>query len=238
MEDLKRQVTDAMEAIGIVDLAEECQKLQKQTLEPDFWSDNLNAQAVTKKVADLQKRLDVWQSLEKACDDTLELVALGDKTMVDELQSQYDKLRQQFDKLAHELAYSGPYDKNSAILEIFAGAGGTDAQDWAEMLMRMYIRWAETHGAKVTIISKSDGDEAGIKSVTLEIDGHLMYGKLQGEHGVHRLVRLSPFNSDNLRQTSFAKVVVMPEIDTPEEAEELVADEQDKADVVKDEEKK
>jgi peptide chain release factor 2 len=102
-------------------------------------------------------------------------------------------------------------------MEIHAGAGGTDAQDWAELLLRMYVRWAEAHDAAVTIMTQSDGEEAGLKSVTLEIDGPLMYGKLKGEHGVHRLVRQSPFNADSLRQTSFAKVVVMPKIDTPDD---------------------
>jgi peptide chain release factor 2 len=118
------------------------------------------------------------------------------------------------------LRFSGPYDDHDVILSIYAGAGGTDAQDWAQMLLRMYTRWAENAGLKVKTIEQSAGEEAGLKSVTIEItDGDFLYGKLAGEHGVHRLVRLSPFNADHLRQTSFAKVEVLPLIDRPEEAD-------------------
>lgn len=217
LEDLSRKIAAAMDVIGIVRLVTEYEELHGQTLEPDFWADNLHAQAVVKKLSELEKRIDLWRRLEKACDDALELVAFGDDDIEDELEAQYLRIKGDFEQQAHELAYSGPYDNSDALLEIHAGAGGTDAQDWAQMLLRMYTRWAEAHDMQVTMITESAGEEAGIKSATLEIDGQLAYGKLKGEHGVHRLVRLSPFNSDNLRQTSFAKVVVMPKIDTPDE---------------------
>ena len=217
LEELRRKIAAAMDAIGIVDLITEYEELHGQTLDPQFWSDSQAAQAVSKKLSVLEKRIDLWRRLEKACDDTLELVAFGDEEMAADLEEQYRHLKKDFDEQAHELAYSGPHDRSDVIMDIYAGAGGTDAQDWADMLLRMYTRWAEAHDATATIIAKSDGEEAGIKSATIEIDGDLMYGKLKGEHGVHRLVRLSPFNADSLRQTSFAKVVVMPKVDTPDE---------------------
>lgn len=213
LEDLRQKISGAMDAIGIVQLVKEYEELHGQTLEPEFWSDSQAAQAVSKKLSSLEKRIDLWRRLEKACDDALELVAFGDDQMGDELRAQYQRLKRDFDEQAHELAYNGPHDRGDVIMDIYAGAGGTDAQDWADMLLRMYLRWAEAHDATATIIAKSDGEEAGIKSATIEIDGDLMYGKLKGEHGVHRLVRLSPFNSDSLRQTSFAKVVVMPKVE-------------------------
>jgi peptide chain release factor 2 len=217
LEELQKKIVQAMQAIGIVDLVREHEELQQKSLDPSFWADATHAQSVTKKLAVLEKRIDLWQRLEKAADDILEMIAFGDLEMEQELQLQYAKLRKEYEEQAHELAYNGPHDQSNVIMDIYAGAGGTDAQDWASMLLRMYSRWAEAHDADVTIIAQSDGEEAGIKSVTLEIDGDLMYGKLKGEHGVHRLVRLSPFNSDSLRQTSFAKVVIMPKIDQPDE---------------------
>lgn len=219
LEELRHKIAGSMDAIGIVQLVTEYQELHGQTLEPDFWNDVAKAQGVSKKLSSLDKRIQLWQRLEKACDDTLEMVAFGDSQMENELRAQYKKIRKDFDTQAHELTYSGPHDRSDVIVDIYAGAGGTDAQDWADMLLRMYTRWAESHDATATIIAKSDGEEAGIKSATIEIDGDLIYGKLKGEHGVHRLVRLSPFNADSLRQTSFAKVVVMPKVDTPDDVE-------------------
>lgn len=219
LEALRRQIGGAMEAIGIVQLIKEYEDLHEQTMDPEFWADSQAAQTVSKKLSALEKRIGLWQRLEKACDDALELVAFGDDQLQDDLEDQYLRLKKDFDEQAHELAYGGPHDRSDVIMEIYAGAGGTDAQDWADMLLRMYTRWAETHDMTATIIAKSDGEEAGIKSATIEIDGDLAYGKLKGEHGVHRLVRLSPFNADSLRQTSFAKVVIMPKIDAASEVE-------------------
>lgn len=224
LEELRHNIAGAMDAIGIVQLMQEYEELHGETLDPDFWADNARAQAISKKISALEKRIDLWRRLEKACDDALEMVAFGDNQLQADLSKQYQQMKQEFEEQAHELAYSGPHDRSDVIMDIYAGAGGTDAQDWADMLLRMYVRWAEAHDAVATIISKSDGEEAGIKSVTLEIDGQLIYGKLKGEHGVHRLVRLSPFNSDSLRQTSFAKVVIMPKVDQPED---VVIDDKD-----------
>ena len=148
------------------------------------------------------------------------LAELNDETLQSELKKQYDLLYKQFGVAKRELEFSGVYDEYDVIIRILAGAGGTDAQDWAGMLLRMYVRWAESHQLKASILEDSPGEEAGMKSVTLEISsGSYVYGKLRGEHGVHRLVRLSPFNADSLRQTSFARVEVMPKIDRQGEVE-------------------
>ena len=163
-----------------------------------------------KQQAKLQRRLAPWVELKKNCLDLVELAAMDDEAMQADLTQQLQELEAHFNAMKDELKLAGPYDDYDAIVAIHAGAGGTDAQDWAQMLLRMYVRWAEQSGMTVKTIDESAGDEAGIKSVTLEIEGSFAYGKLKGEHGVHRLVRLSPFNADNLRQTSFAKVDVLP----------------------------
>jgi peptide chain release factor 2 len=140
--------------------------------------------------------------------------------MIGELSVQTSELEKKFDELKKELRFQGPYDDHNVILSIYAGAGGTDAQDWAQMLLRMYVRWVDNQHLKAVTIDQSAGEEAGIKSVTIEISGgNFLYGKLAGEHGVHRLVRLSPFNANNLRQTSFAKVEILPVVDKPGEVE-------------------
>jgi peptide chain release factor 2 len=144
---------------------------------------------------------------------------LGDDSMVREFDEQLKAMELELSGLRKELLFSGPFDDHAAIVKISAGAGGTDAQDWTQMLERMYLRWAERADMKTEIIERSPGEEAGIKSTTFSVTGAYAYGKLQSEHGVHRLVRLSPFNADNLRQTSFAQVEVLPEIDTPDEVE-------------------
>ncbi|HEY5667947.1 MAG TPA: peptide chain release factor 2, partial [Candidatus Saccharimonadales bacterium] len=162
------------------------------------------------------KRIAPWQVLIKNIDELVELIGLQDASMEADLHEQLEQATEQFTTLKDELKLAGPYDDYDAIVSIYAGAGGTDAQDWAQMLLRMYVRWAEKNELDVTTIDEALGDEAGVKSVTLEISGPFAYGKLKGEHGVHRLVRLSPFNADNLRQTSFAKVDVLPKVDHPE----------------------
>lgn len=190
--------------------------LRTQSTRSDFWQDNQAAQATMKEVAKLEARIAPWQQLGDAIADCIDLYAMADETMRAELAEQLTGLEQQFGTLKGTLLLSGPYDEYDAILSIHAGAGGTDAQDWAQMLLRMYVRWAEKHHYHAVTDDFSAGDEAGLKSVTIEVTGDAVYGKLRGEHGVHRLVRLSPFNADSLRQTSFAKVEVMPKIDTPD----------------------
>jgi len=210
---LQSAITEAIKTLKISQAERELADLVEQSQAADFWTDQAKAQAAMKQQATLQTRIEPWRNLEKQVKEALELAEMDDKSVQAELKNQYVASQKTFDELKRELQFNGPYDSSNVILAIHAGAGGTDAQDWAQMLLRMYVRWAEQNKYKVETIEQSSGEEAGIKSVTIEIDGPFAYGKLQGEHGVHRLVRLSPFNSDNLRQTSFAKVEVLPKID-------------------------
>jgi peptide chain release factor 2 len=221
---LKKEVDTALERLHFADLVAQKASLDERSSAPDFWNDAQAAQEIAKQQAKLEKRITPWQGLSSSLDDVVELTGMGDDSMLADLQKQFDEVRLQFESLKDELKLAGPYDDYDAILSIHAGAGGTDAQDWAQMLLRMYVRWAEKSGLDVKTIDEAPGDEAGLKSVTLELSGSFAYGKLKGEHGVHRLVRLSPFNSDNLRQTSFAKVEILPKVDRPDD---LVIDDKD-----------
>jgi peptide chain release factor 2 len=216
-EELRAAVADAAGRLKIDSLSNELTELRHEAAQSGFWHDTQKAQAAMKRVAELETRTEPWRELQKGTDDLYELLQLNDETMAAELARQYEELTGKFEALKGELKFNGPYDDRSAILVLSAGAGGTDAQDWTQMLFRMYIRYFEKNSWKVTTVDESAGEEAGLKSVTVEVDGPFAYGKLKGEHGVHRLVRLSPFNSDNLRQTSFAKAEVSPKIDKPEE---------------------
>jgi peptide chain release factor 2 len=231
MQDIKAQastlqadINQALERIGFDDLVDKKAELDAMSQASDFWQDNMRAQTVARQQAKLDKRLQPWQTLKQSIEEVVELSALNDESVAVALRTQLDNAQSIFQDLKDELKFNGSYDERDAIVSIYAGAGGTDAQDWAQMLLRMYVRWAEKSGYEVQTVDESAGDEAGIKSATFEINGAFAYGKLQGEHGVHRLVRLSPFNSDSLRQTSFAKVDILPKIDQPDE---LVIDDKD-----------
>jgi peptide chain release factor 2 len=221
---LQQELTVALERLHFDELTAQKAKVDEQAAAPDLWNDAQKAQEIVKQQAKLERRIAPWRELRASVDEVLELIGLGDGSMRDDLAAQLNQTSAKFNSLKDELKLAGPYDDYDAIVSIYAGAGGTDAQDWAQMLLRMYVRWAEKSGFVVKTIDESAGDEAGIKSATFEISGNFAYGKLQGEHGVHRLVRLSPFNSDNLRQTSFAKVDVLPKVDRPED---LQIDEKD-----------
>ncbi len=213
---IQSDIRAAAERLKIVALAAELAALQAESEQPDFWQDNLHAQDVMKQIAKLQTRVTPWQELLKHITDAIELLAVGDDSIRAELNQQINELTAKFAALREQLKFTGSYDNHDAIINLSAGAGGTDAQDWTQMLYRMYVRYAEKSGWKVATVDESAGEEAGFKSVTLEISGPFAYGKLKGEHGVHRLVRLSPFNAES-RETSFAKVEVMPKIDKPED---------------------
>ena len=192
--------------------------MEQIAAQPEFWNDQTKAQQTLQELNDLKSHIqqhDQWQASLEDTKAVLELLELDtDESLLQEAETTINKLHQELDRWELEQLLSGPYDEKGAILTINAGAGGTDAQDWAEMLLRMYTRWGESHGYKVQLAEISEGDEAGLKSATLEISGRYAYGYLQGEKGTHRLVRISPFNANGKRQTSFAGVEVMPQIDT------------------------
>lgn len=185
--------------------------------QPDFWDDQASAQRVLQDLNDYKsslEQLDQWRSQLEDAQAVIELLELEpDDALLEEAQANANTLTKELDQWELQQLLSGEYDKSSAVLTINAGAGGTDAQDWAEMLLRMYTRWAEQHGYKAQLAELSEGDEAGIKSATLEIEGRYAYGYLKVEKGTHRLVRISPFNANGKRQTSFAGVEVMPVLD-------------------------
>ena len=193
--------------------------LQQKSQADNFWQDSNSAQTVMKQIAKLEAKLKPWQSVMAQLNEVEEMLSLNDNSLANELSRQVDLIELNLADLKSTLKYNGPYDDHNALVSIFAGAGGTDAQDWAQMLLRMYVRFAETKGWQTQMIEESLGEEAGLKSVTLAIEGEYVYGQMKSEYGVHRLVRLSPYNADNLRQTSFAKVEVVPKIETDDEVD-------------------
>lgn len=215
--ELQTQVDGALKRLKFEELLHQKQAIDEQVVAPDFWNDPQKAQEIVRQQSKLDRRITPWKTLKQNVDIVVEFAELGDDSMLDDLWLQLERATQAFTELKDDLKFSGPYDSHDVIVNIYAGAGGTDAQDWAQMLLRMYVRWAEAHHCDVKTVDESAGDEAGIKSATLELSGSFVYGRLKGEHGVHRLVRLSPFNSDNLRQTSFAKIDVLPKVDSPDE---------------------
>jgi peptide chain release factor 2 len=197
--------------------------LEQQSGDPSFWDNPESAQKLLQDLNSLKLPLDQFYRWQASLEDTevvLELVAeTGDESLIPEAESTVSQLKQELDRWELEQLLSGPYDARGAVVSINAGAGGTDAQDWAEMLLRMYTRWAEARGYKVAMVELSEGEEAGIKSATIEIEGLYAYGYLTAEKGTHRLVRISPFNANDKRQTSFAGVEVMPILDDSIELE-------------------
>jgi peptide chain release factor 2 len=187
-------------------------QLEAQSAQPQFWNDPAAAQAAMQQLSKLRAEVERWQGVRDQIKDTLELVELDDAELADELAAEVERLQGLVDQLAFQAMLSGEYDNEDAILAIHAGAGGTDAQDWAAMLMRMYLRWAEARRFKTEIVDETPGEEAGIKSVMISVQGDWAYGYLQSERGVHRLVRLSPFDANNRRHTSFALVEAWPDI--------------------------
>lgn len=217
--ELKVNIETAMERLNIAGDQDRLEKLEAEMEAPGFWNDPKAAASVSQQAAGLRVHINEWVQLHKEVSMAAELAEIGDATLEADLRENLDRLQAEYGKRQFELQLSGEHDREGAILSIMAGAGGTDAQDFSQMLLRMYLRYCEKAGWKAEVLDRSDGEEAGIKSVTLEISGSYAFGKLRGENGVHRLVRLSPFNSDNLRQTSFAMVEVVPKLDHPESFE-------------------
>lgn len=212
---------------GVFDIAaklERIQELENISIKPDFWDDSTAAQAVMKELTRLRDEVSIWEKVSQRLAETAELAELDDKELLDDLNREVEILEKAVGKLEFRALFSGKYDDEPAILAIHAGAGGTEAQDWAQMLQRMFIRWAEASGYKINILDESPGDEAGIKSTLMSIEGDYVYGNLKSERGVHRLVRISPYDSSSRRHTSFAKVEVWPDV---AEDIEITIDEKD-----------
>ncbi|MBQ6461488.1 peptide chain release factor 2 [Candidatus Saccharibacteria bacterium] len=187
-------------------------ELEKEVAEPEIWRDVERATVKNQELAALIDETEPWTLLKTQVNDLKELIAISGDDLADEIGGQLDAMEEKLAELKKSLRFNGPYDDKNAIIRITAGAGGTEAMDWASMLERMYLRFFERHDFKVSLIEKVDGEEAGIKTAVYEVTGPHAYGTLKSEHGVHRLVRLSPFNANNLRQTSFALVEILPVI--------------------------
>ena len=220
-------------ALKLDDAKAEIAELEAESAKDGFWNDIDRSQKVQKRLKQLQQKCEKYEKLRSTWDDLMVICEMAleenDDSMLGELEADYAKLESELEAMRLSTLLSGEYDANNAILTIHAGAGGTEAQDWAQMLYRMYTRWAERHGYTYTLMDWQDGEEAGIKSATIKIEGENAYGYLKSEHGVHRLVRISPFDASGRRQTSFAAVEVMPEITDTGEIE--LRDEDIKMDV-------
>ncbi len=197
-------------------LAKRIAELEQELSQPGFWDDQQRAAAVSAEHARLTKRLERYQRLQREYDDARELLAM-DGDMAAEIESSLQPLRRELERLQEDALFTGRYDAGDAVVTIHAGTGGTDAQDWAEILLRMYLRWAADRGFDAQVIEASPGEEAGLKSATFTVKGENAYGILKAERGVHRLVRLSPFDQAHRRHTSFAQVIVSPLL--PEDAD-------------------
>ncbi|HIS16858.1 MAG TPA: peptide chain release factor 2 [Candidatus Scatomorpha merdavium] len=203
-------------ALKLDEARAEIAELEAESAKEGFWNDLDRSQKVQKRIKQLQQKCEKYEKLQSSWDDLMTICEMAleenDDSMLAELETDYAKLESELEAMRLSTLLSGEYDANNVILSIHPGAGGTEAQDWAQMLYRMYTRWAERHGYTYTLMDWQDGEEAGIKSATIKIEGENAYGYLKSEHGVHRLVRISPFDASGRRQTSFAAVEVMPEI--------------------------
>ncbi len=212
----EEEVNDLRDAIGYDTLKREIEELEAKASAPDFWDDMENSQAVLKKTGKLKNKVEQYDTIRTGFDDLDVLIEMadeeGDLSLVEEITTGIEELEKNVAALRLQTLLTGEYDENNAILTFHAGAGGTEAMDWAQMLVRMYIRWGERHNFKVKMLDFLDGDEAGLKSATLLVEGTNAYGYMKSESGVHRLVRVSPFDASGRRHTSFASLEVMPEI--------------------------
>lgn len=219
LQEISSNIALAYDKLDVSSKSKELDELDAELAQPDAWDNSSDAQKKSQLAANIRSTIGHWLEYQNRADELEELIELKDEALSKEITQKLNDLEEDIDSHQNDLLFDGKFDDHGVILRLSAGAGGTDAQDWTEMLERMYLRWAEHSGMKTTTVERSTGDEAGIKTSVIEIQGSFAYGKLRSENGVHRLVRLSPFNSDNLRQTSFALVEVLPQIDTPDEVE-------------------
>ena len=228
LKECEQPIAELAQALGLQAMNKEIEELEQQAAQEAFWNDIENSQKVLQRTAMLKGKVEKYTRLCTDYEDTMTLIELAndeeDESMVDECTEAVERVKNELDSQTLSTLLTGEYDNKNAILTLHAGAGGTEAQDWAQMLFRMYHRWGERHGFKTTTVDYLDGDEAGLKSATILVEGENAYGYLKGEMGVHRLVRVSPFDSSGRRHTSFASLEVMPEIDDTVEVDINPAD--------------
>jgi len=217
LKELQEKAQNAWAMLDLDSSQDQVHELEIQMTAADFWNDQDSAKLISQEVAERKDQIEVWQNIIKDIEDALDMLALAEQEenaeVQKELESSIESLQKRYDKLELQTLLSEPTDLNNAILTIHAGAGGTDAMDWAGMLLRMYTRFAESQGWKIEIIESSPNEEAGYKSIQLSIKGRYVYGYLKSEAGVHRLVRISPFDAEKMRHTAFALVEIIPELD-------------------------
>ena len=217
LEELEPDIKDLKEALGLEAMKKEIGELEEAQTSPDFWDDMEKSQKIIQRTSMLKNKVSAYETLVSGYEDALTLIEMGDEeedlSILPDAQQEVEKVRKELEEQRLATLLTGEYDANNAILTFHAGAGGTEAQDWAEMLYRMYCRWGERHNFKVKTLDYLDGEEAGLKSAVVLIEGLNAYGYLKSEAGVHRLVRVSPFDSQARRQTSFSSLEVMPELD-------------------------
>ncbi len=217
LEKFKNKLEEYQEIFPVAEKEKELEEKEKLTTNPNFWKDSQKAAKIMQEIERNKEDIADFKKLEQKVGELAEFSELVEEEDEETFLKDFEKLEKKMKSLELKLVLDGKYDRNSAILSIHSGAGGMDAQDWAKMLLRMYLRFSEKNNFQTKIIHESYGQEGGIKSVTLEVLGAWAYGYLKGEAGVHRLVRLSPFNADNLRQTSFALVEILPVVSSSEE---------------------
>lgn len=217
LEALRPKLGELSEALGLEIARKEVAELEEKAAQPEFWNDMKNSQKVLQKTRQLKNKIESYDRLVKNFEDSLALIEMadedGDESMYEEISAGVAKLEEDYASMNLTTLLTGEYDSSNAIMTLHAGAGGTEAMDWVSMLYRMYLHWADSHKFKVKVIDFLDGDEAGLKSATILVEGENAYGFLKSEAGVHRLVRVSPFDASGRRHTSFASVEVIPEID-------------------------
>ena len=220
---MRADIDDLGSALRIDELRVTVEELDKQTLDPDFWSNSENSSSVLQKLKQTKDTIENYEALKSRLEDAITLAEMAieenEEAYVEEVESELRAITKEAENKRIEILLSGEYDKNNAIVSFHPGAGGTEAQDWAQMLYRMITRWAERKGYKYKLLDWLDGDAAGIKSATIMVEGLNAYGYLKAENGVHRLVRVSPFDAAGRRQTSFASIEVMPEFDQLDKVE-------------------
>ncbi|MBI2990346.1 MAG: peptide chain release factor 2 [Candidatus Magasanikbacteria bacterium] len=218
---LKQKVQDTWVLLGLDTMLAEMHVLEKEMQVPEFWQDQIHAKAVGKRHEQLRSEVEEWQHLRAEVEELLDfchqLESNPDEALAEDLSQRIGQLEKEFQKLEFFVLLNGKHDTKNAIVTIHSGSGGTEAQDWAEMLRRMIMRYAEKKGWGITILDESRGQEAGIKSSVLRIEGRYAYGLLKSEHGTHRLVRISPFDAESMRHTSFALIEVIPEVESDKE---------------------